>query len=131
MALDKDGRPIPIEVPPPPDHSGQPTEADVQFMLMAKKADDALRLISDLSQRVNDLEKVTLDRLNEELADFTKRFEDMMGGRMRDVQAQFEALASSYPHTGPDHPHALPPAPPGPRPTPPPEHTHHDSSQGH
>lgn len=94
MALDGNGRPIPVSIPDPPKHDGQPTEADIQFMLMAKKADDALRSAADLSRRVNDLEKIVGDRLDAKLADFEKRFDAIMVAKMQNMERQFEALAS-------------------------------------
>jgi hypothetical protein len=112
MALDGNGRPIPVSIPDPPQHSGHPTETDIQFMLMAKKADDALRLAAELSRRVNDLEKRVGDILNAKIAEFGKQFETMMGERLKEVQKQVDAMIASHPYI-------------------PPPHHHHDSSQGH
>jgi hypothetical protein len=102
MALDESGRPIPISIPDPPKHDGQPTEADIQFMLMAKKADDALRLASDLSRRVNELEKVVGDRLEVKLAEFEKRFDTIMVERLSAYQRQIDSAVASYPHISPE-----------------------------
>jgi hypothetical protein len=102
MALDETGRPIPVSIPDPPQHSGQPTEADIQFMLMAKKSDDALRLASDLSRRVNELEKMIGDRLETKLAEFEKRFDTIMVERLSAYQRQVDAAVASYPHISPE-----------------------------
>jgi hypothetical protein len=102
MALDKDGRPIPVSIPDPPKHDGQPTEVDVQFMLMAKKADDALRLAADLSRRMAALEQAIQGQLDNKLMDFEKRFDKMIGERITDVQKQVDAMVTAYPWRRPE-----------------------------
>jgi hypothetical protein len=95
MARDKEGRPIPVERPAPPNLQAQPTAEQEQFLLVAKKSDDALSQTADLSRRVALLEIEGTDRLNAHLADFERRFDEMMVARWTDFERRFEAIAAT------------------------------------
>lgn len=93
MALDANGRPIPVSTPTHPPMMEQP-EAVAQMTLNVRKTDDALRQLEDLSRRVLALEQSVYDRLNQGLADFGKRFDEMMLEHMREHERRYETLAS-------------------------------------
>ena len=97
MALDKDGRPIPIGFTEQPDHSGQPTEDQKQFVIMAEKADAALRFATDVSQRMAAFEQVIQEQLNTKLGEYESRFNTLMVERLGEFQKQIDAMASRYP----------------------------------
>jgi hypothetical protein len=96
MALDSTGRPIPVEIPGPPDHLQPQTIAEQeQFQLAARKTDEALRQIADLASRVGSLEVGVEERLNATLDELRRRFDEMMLARMTDYETRFQLLADT------------------------------------
>jgi hypothetical protein len=94
MALDSTGRPIPVEIPGPPAQP-QTTAEQEQFLLVARKTDEALRQVEDLARRVAALEQGIEERLNATLVDLGRRFDEMMLDRLRDHEARFQLLAEA------------------------------------
>ena len=64
MALDSAGRPIPVHTPDPPNHESRATAEQEQFLLVARKIDEALRQVADLASRVAVLEEGAEEQLN-------------------------------------------------------------------
>jgi hypothetical protein len=97
MALGEDGRPVPVFVPDPKEmektHNPQ-SDASLgnQFSLVLKKADDALRDIQVVSDRMIELERKVHDMLPAKMLEVENRFNDIMVTRMKDYQRQFEDL---------------------------------------
>ena len=115
MALDNEGRPIPVGYTEQPDLSGQPTEEQKQFALMAEKADNALRIGVEIAHRMVALEKSIGDRFDEKFAEFEGRFNELMVNRLREFQKQMDTMVAAYGH----------------RQAPQPLELEHDSDQSH
>ena len=87
MARDSEGRPIPVSRPDPPNHQPRTTAEQEQFLLVAKKSDEALRQVEDLARRVAVLEvEGAKIAQREHLPDFEQRFDAMMLERLRDFE---------------------------------------------
>lgn len=110
MARDNDGRPIPISRPEPPNHQERTGEQE-QFLLVAKKSDQALSQIEDLARRVLVLEQEVEERLNARLLDFESRFDAMMLERLREFERRFDLMADAA-RTRPPAPTPEPMSPP-------------------
>jgi hypothetical protein len=95
MALDSTGRPIPVHTPDPPNHESRATREQEQFLLVARKSDDALRQVADLAGRVAALEQAVDQPLNTALAELRRRFDEMMLERMRDYETRFQLMADT------------------------------------
>ena len=85
MARDSEGRPIPVGRPDPPNHEARTAEQE-QFLLIARKIDDALRHLEDLARRVAALEVGGEETLNAKIFDFEQRFDTMMLARLTDFE---------------------------------------------
>jgi hypothetical protein len=94
MALDSTGRPIPVHTPDPPNHQPRTGEQE-QFLLVARKADEALRQVADLAGRVAALEQAVEEPLNATLSELRRRFDEMMLDRLRDHEARFQLMADT------------------------------------
>jgi hypothetical protein len=95
MALDSSGRPIPVHTPDPPSHESRATAEQEQFLLVARKTDEALRQVADLASRVAVLEEGVEEQLNTTLAELRRRFDEMLLERLRDHETRFQALADT------------------------------------
>jgi hypothetical protein len=95
MARDSEGRPIPVSRPDPPNDQARATAEQEQFVLIAKKIDDALRHLEDLARRVGSLEVGGEQTLNTKIFDFEQRFDTMMLARMTDFERRFDAMAQA------------------------------------
>jgi hypothetical protein len=95
MALDSSGRPIPVELPDPATPQARMTEEQEQFLLIARKIDDALRHLEDLARRVGSLEVGNETRFNAKIFDFEQRFDAMMLARMTDHETRFQLMADT------------------------------------
>jgi hypothetical protein len=95
MALDSTGRPIPVHTPDPPNHESRATAEQEQFLLVARKSDEALRQVADLASRVAALEQAVEQPLNTTLDELRRRFDEMMLARMTDHETRFQALAEA------------------------------------
>ena len=94
MARDNEGRPIPVSRPDPPNHQPRTAEQE-QFLLIARKIDDALRHLEDLARRVGSLEVGGEQTLNAKIFDFEQRFDTMMLARMTDFERRFDSMAEA------------------------------------
>ena len=95
MALDSSGRPIPVHTPDPPNHESRATAEQEQFLLVARKTDEALRQVADLASRVAVLEEGAEEQLNATLAELRRRFDEMLLERLRDHETRFQAMADT------------------------------------
>ena len=93
MARDNEGRPIPVSRPDPSSHRAEMTAEQEQFLLAAKKSDDALRHVEDHARRLSVLEQSGDETLNAKLLDFERRFDAMMLDRLTEFERRFEAMA--------------------------------------
>ena len=96
MARDNDGRPIPVSRPEPLSHRSEMTAEQEQFLLAAKKSDDALRHVEDHARRLTALEQEVDDTLNAKLLDFEKRFDAMMLASLTEYGKRFETMAGAF-----------------------------------
>ena len=71
------------------------TAEQEQFLLVAHKSDDALSQTADLSRRVSVLEIEGTDRLNAHLADFERRFDEMMVARLSEFERRFDLISAT------------------------------------
>jgi len=94
MARDTEGRPIPVSRPDPPNHQARTAEQE-QFLLIAKKIDDALRHLEELARRVGSLEVGGEQTLNAKIFDFEQRFDTMMLARLTDFERRFDQMAEA------------------------------------
>ena len=118
MALDKDGRPIPVEIPPPPpDYWAETNAEQQQFNIVAQKTDAVLMQVADHGQRISALELTGGEQLEAKLVEFTRRFDELMLAKMQDMEHRYEALqmsvstAMSTPRDDPTPPVDLEPTP--------------------
>jgi|ERR1700722_9195907 hypothetical protein len=95
MARDSEGRPIPVSRPDPPNDQVRATAEQEQFLLIARKIDDALRHLEELARRVLALELGGEQTLNTKIFDFEQRFDTMMLARMTDFERRFDAMAQA------------------------------------
>jgi hypothetical protein len=95
MARDSEGRPIPVSRPAPPNDQARTTAEQEQFLLIAKKIDDALRHLEDLARRVGSLEVGGEQTLNTKIFDFEQRFDTMMLARLTDFERRFDSMAEA------------------------------------
>lgn len=95
MALDSTGRPIPVHTPDPPNHESRATAEQEQFLLVARKSDEALRQVTDLASRVAALEQAVEQPLNTTLDELRRRFDEMMLARMTDHEMRFQLMADT------------------------------------
>ena len=95
MARDSEGRPIPVSRPDPPNDQARMTAEQEQFVLIAKKIDDALRHLEDLARRVGSLEVGGEQTLNTKIFDFEQRIDTMMLARMTDFERRFDSMAET------------------------------------
>jgi erythromycin esterase-like protein len=95
MALDSTGRPIPVHTPDPPNHESRATAEQEQFLLVARKSDEALRQVTDLASRVAALEQAVEQPLNTTLDELRRRFDEMMLARMTDHETRFQLMADT------------------------------------
>ena len=112
MARDSEGRPIPVNRPDPQNLEPQTTAEQEQFLLIARKIDDALRHLEDLARRVLALELGVEEPLNAKISDFERRFDAMMLERLRDFERRFDSMADAAREAA-----ARPPPAPAPEPT--------------
>ena len=94
MALDKEGRPIPVFVPEP-EHAGQ-HDPNEQLRLVGRKVDDALRACAEMAQRVNAMEEDLDRRVNDKVFEFEQRFDSMIGQRLSDLNGEVDSMKRAY-----------------------------------
>ena len=95
MARDPTGRrPIPV-VPDPPNHQSTATAEQEQFLLVARKVDDALRHLEDLARRVIALELGADGPLTAKLSDFEGGFDAMMLARLTEFERRIDMMAEA------------------------------------
>jgi hypothetical protein len=95
MALDSTGRPIAVHTPAPPNHKSRALPEQEQFLLVARKLDDALRHLEGLSRRVAVLEVGVEEQLNATLAELRGRFDELMLTRLKDHETRFGLMAET------------------------------------
>jgi hypothetical protein len=105
MALDKDGRPIPVSVPDPAEIARMhqpPSQAALEqnIAMYHRKADEAVQLAVEASQRVSAIEQMVHDRINAKLAEFEDKFDKLTQDRLAEFQRQYEERLRTYTHVG-------------------------------
>jgi hypothetical protein len=96
MALDKDGRPIPVSVPEPEDNSGQPTEDQRQFKLVQDKVDSALAAVTDFGRRLVSIEAEVSERLDTKTLEFEHRVDAAMLDLLKTFRQEFDSIMEPW-----------------------------------